>query len=310
MPTFRRNILPLFWCFNPEDGDNIFLRNVGTRLQEIHCVTTQKTTIWTIIELKILNHKFLARKLNTAIRVSQLNQVHTFTRVFLTVTLIPPYILTYPTSDPYNEFYRTKIYVPLVPHIHVTRSSNITHRLAINSYISGQTRRHIFMNCNIPSRTRTRTSLSTSIFSLQRVGFPLIDCSARNYTPLTPYHSPVKTQICILRKQCLHTNVGVNRSLKVYNSSRSNSCLHIIVVFVFMSLCILLDQWLSKWGTRTPWGYAVRAQKSLDIVTKSLSWQHCHRLISENWVTKRGAVVHVCTRLSILPPHFIPIVLL
>jgi hypothetical protein len=33
-----------------------------------------------------------------------------------------------------------------------------------------------------------------------------------------------------------------------------------------------LKQWFSTWGTRTPWGYAVRAQKSLDLVTKSLSW--------------------------------------
>jgi hypothetical protein len=32
-----------------------------------------------------------------------------------------------------------------------------------------------------------------------------------------------------------------------------------------------LDQWFSTCGTRTPWGYAVRAQKSLDLVTKSLS---------------------------------------
>jgi hypothetical protein len=33
-----------------------------------------------------------------------------------------------------------------------------------------------------------------------------------------------------------------------------------------------LTQRLSTWGTRTPWGYAERAQKSLDLVTKSLSW--------------------------------------
>jgi hypothetical protein len=35
---------------------------------------------------------------------------------------------------------------------------------------------------------------------------------------------------------------------------------------------IHLEQWFSTWGTRTPWGYAVRSQKSLNLVTKSLSW--------------------------------------
>jgi hypothetical protein len=72
------------------------------------------------------------------------------------------------------------------------------------------------------------------------------------------------------------------------------------LTFKSRSIGVDLWQWFST-CTRTPWGYAVRAQKSLDLVTKSLSWQNCYWLIPENWVTKRGAV-HVCTRLSILPP--------
>jgi hypothetical protein len=42
--------------------------------------------------------------------------------------------------------------------------------------------------------------------------------------------------------------------------------------FLHRPVFYILEQQFSTWGTHTPWGYTLRAQKSLNLVTKSLSW--------------------------------------